>query len=937
MVRRWMSVLFAAASFAAVPALGGAGITYHGRLVRPDHLPVTADTVQFRLQIRSPGTENCLMYQETHVLDLSGTSGVFAITINDGTAAIPNAEPFPLDHVFRNRGTFTFAAGKCAVGTTYAPNPADGRVLAVEFNDGSFSGWERLPAQSLNFVPLSLESLTVGGYTPSQLLRVHDAAGDPVAVAPLTQAQLDVLLDVADGTGGIAGNASGFTGALGGDVVGAQGATSVVKLRGRDIDTAPPGPGQVLKWNSVSSRWEPANDNDSGSPTGAASGDLSANYPNPTVAKLKGYGLDFPTAPAGGNVLRFDGSNWTAATLAVGDVTGLTALLGNKLDQSQMPAACAPHQTLSFISVTGAWSCTTIGSLNAGTVFGSGVVPAANLPASATLWQDGGAGKIHYPGGNVGVGAVNPAAKLDVAGEIKIGNSAAACTAALEGALRYNTATKRMEFCNGSAWNQISAGTVASVVVGPPSQSLVKSGPVTFLVTYGSATDTATINLTSAGISFSGGDFAGCAVTGVSNTSASTRTVTVDGCTGTGTVAISIAPGTATSTTGDPATAGGPSSPFNADNTGPAAPSVALGSVPANLSSSPTATYAAPADTGGAGVASYEAQVTRVSDGAVVSAWAAHVPGTAVTGLSLAPSTAYAVSVRAIDAVGNAGTPSAPQSWTSINGFVFNPVIAANTANYNVRAAAIAAGWDQVIPLIATVTINTGVVVYSNAALVPGFATGAFTAGSTFTLVNNGSILGWRSPSKGDRTTNRAWDGGPALQIDWPATIDNSGQIIGGSGSGGQGEGDSCGGCGGGNGGSYGGAGGAAIIFNASATITNTNAIYGAGGGGAGGGGAYAAGYMSGAGGHGQGAYLTNVNAAEGGSSGVSNGGAGGAYGLAGANGGNAGNGQGYGGAGGYAMVLNGNSVTLDGAAVTANSSYTTTTWLAGTKGRIAP
>ncbi|HRO68086.1 MAG TPA: hypothetical protein PL182_11015, partial [Pseudobdellovibrionaceae bacterium] len=95
-------------------AFGDAGVTYHGRLLNPNGSPVTSSSVQFLLQIRTPVPSNCLMYQETHVKDLSQTNGVFSITINDGHAAQLNTEPFTLDRVFQNRGVFQFATGKCA-------------------------------------------------------------------------------------------------------------------------------------------------------------------------------------------------------------------------------------------------------------------------------------------------------------------------------------------------------------------------------------------------------------------------------------------------------------------------------------------------------------------------------------------------------------------------------------------------------------------------------------------------------------------------------------------------------------------------------------------------------------------------------------------------------------------------------------------------------
>jgi len=45
----------------------------------------------------------------------------------------------------------------------------------------------------------------------------------------------------------------------------------------------------------------------------------------------------------------------------------------------------------------------------------------------------------------------------------------------------------------------------------------------------------------------------------------------------------------------------------------------------------------------------------------------------------------------------------------AVAAFVFNQTISVNTQNYNLKAAAIAAGWDQVLPLNATITVNAGV------------------------------------------------------------------------------------------------------------------------------------------------------------------------------------------------------------------------------------
>lgn len=60
--------------------------------------------------------------------------------------------------------------------------------------------------------------------------------------------------------------------------------------------------------------------------------------------------------------------------------------------------------------------------------------------------------------GNVGIGTAGPAAKLDVAGGIKIGTDVA-CNSSKEGTMRYNSAIKKLEFCDGANWIAIISGS----------------------------------------------------------------------------------------------------------------------------------------------------------------------------------------------------------------------------------------------------------------------------------------------------------------------------------------------------------------------------------------------------------------------------------------------------------------------------------------------
>lgn len=58
--------------------------------------------------------------------------------------------------------------------------------------------------------------------------------------------------------------------------------------------------------------------------------------------------------------------------------------------------------------------------------------------------------------GKVGIGALSPAAKLDVAGTLKVGNGGELCSAVGAGGFRFNAGA--MEFCDGTSWTPLSAG-----------------------------------------------------------------------------------------------------------------------------------------------------------------------------------------------------------------------------------------------------------------------------------------------------------------------------------------------------------------------------------------------------------------------------------------------------------------------------------------------
>lgn len=205
-------------------------------------------------------------------------------------------------------------------------------------------------------------------------------------------------------------------------------------------------------------------------------------------------------------------------------------------------------------------------------------------------------------------------------------------------------------------------------------------------------------------------------------------------------------------------------------------------------------------------------------------------------------------------AVVASGAISMSNFYGKANAFAFNATIASNTTDYNIKSAAIAAGWNQVLKLIATITVNAGIYVYASSTGAYGMQTGStFPAGSTLSVVNNGFILGrggngGNCPTVNSANGNPGTAGGPAFLASNAVTITNNGTIGGGGGGGGSaGQSRLAVGIGGGGGGrplgsggsgarTGGGAGGAGTLTGAGAGGTGT--FVGGAGGGLGAGGA---------------------------------------------------------------------------------------------------
>jgi hypothetical protein len=127
-------------------------------------------------------------------------------------------------------------------------------------------------------------------------------------------------------------------------------------------------------------------------------------------------------------------------------------------------------------------------------------------------------------------------------------------------------------------------------------------------------------------------------------------------------------------------------------------------------------------------------------------------------------------------------------SWRLVyqRGFTFTSAIASHTQNYNLSTAAVAAGWNGTDPLLATVTVNTGIVVGSSSTGAYAFTIPSLPAGSEVTIINNGYIVGKGGVGGSGTPTHTAGAaGGPALSVAYATTINNGSGVVGGGGGGG--------------------------------------------------------------------------------------------------------------------------------------------------------
>ena len=78
-------IFFFAYASVAAPAISPNSGAIQGRILKPDSTPVDSASVDFTLQVLSPNADACILYEETHNLDMSAGTGLFSLSLGGGT------------------------------------------------------------------------------------------------------------------------------------------------------------------------------------------------------------------------------------------------------------------------------------------------------------------------------------------------------------------------------------------------------------------------------------------------------------------------------------------------------------------------------------------------------------------------------------------------------------------------------------------------------------------------------------------------------------------------------------------------------------------------------------------------------------------------------------------------------------------------------------
>ncbi len=281
--------------------------------------------------------------------------------------------------------TYTAGTGLLLTGTVFSANSATTTSQGIIQLAGDLSGTAATPTV------IRIQGSPVASTAPTsgQVLKWNGTAWTPAADTDTNYSAGSGL--TLTGTVFSANDATTTTNGiirLAGDLSGTAASPTVTRIQGQSISSTAPTSGQVLKWNGTA--WAPAADTDTNTTYTAGTGltltgtvfsannatstatgmvqlagDLGGTAVTPTVSRIQGQAVS-STAPASGQVLKWNGTAWTPSadnnTTYDGSETVVTA--GNEITVTGSGTTAAPYVISSNSGITTITSSFTATSAN---------------------------------------------------------------------------------------------------------------------------------------------------------------------------------------------------------------------------------------------------------------------------------------------------------------------------------------------------------------------------------------------------------------------------------------------------------------------------------------------------------------------------------------------------------------------------------------------
>lgn len=221
MLKTFWCILFGL-FFISLPSLAVTqAITYQGRIIKPNGMPLESESVNFVLRVIVPN-KNCALYVENqNSIPMTSGDGSFLLLLGKGTKVGNN--PVALADIFSPNLTIPPGTTECLAG--YTRSVGDSYQLQVSFDDGS--GGQTLAGIDMTTVPLTFETVNVGGVASESVLRVSGQSAPP-----LTSGKYTELLALLDGTSTQYAKNGQSTGGGGGTVTGVSSAGAPILVGG---------------------------------------------------------------------------------------------------------------------------------------------------------------------------------------------------------------------------------------------------------------------------------------------------------------------------------------------------------------------------------------------------------------------------------------------------------------------------------------------------------------------------------------------------------------------------------------------------------------------------------------------------------------------------------------------------------------------------------